>query len=128
MDNGHGRHQPTTHGRTPGRSPTQTEPGAPGVEREELARLVARSRAAQGLPPRVTDPTTLSRMAALLALAPSSDGIDPPRTGQTHTASGSRARRPDSLASNDAARPETSGLSDAVGCHQETQEQATSLS
>lgn len=34
---------------------------------EELAEFVARSRAAQGLPPRVTDPTILRRIAALLA-------------------------------------------------------------
>ena len=33
----------------------------------DVARIVAESRAAQGLPPKVTDPATLGRVVAILA-------------------------------------------------------------
>lgn len=41
---------------------------------DAIARIVAESRAAQGLPPTVTDPATLARVARLLA------GAEPRRT------------------------------------------------
>lgn len=37
---------------------------------EELARLVAESRAAQGLPPHLEDPVTVERVAALIEATP----------------------------------------------------------
>lgn len=35
----------------------------------DVARIVAESRAAQGLPPKVTDPATLGRVVAILGCA-----------------------------------------------------------
>ena len=40
------------------------------VDREAVAQLVAESRARQGLPPRVTEPSTLRAVALLLAQSP----------------------------------------------------------
>ncbi len=37
------------------------------MSREELRAWVAETRARQGLPPRITDPTTVARLAALVA-------------------------------------------------------------
>ena len=47
---------------------TATTDAAPdAVDVDAIAQLVARSRAAQGLPPQVTDAATLARVAALVA-------------------------------------------------------------
>lgn len=42
---------------------------AAGMSREELRRRVTETRAAQGLPPTVEDPTTLQRIADLFLAA-----------------------------------------------------------
>lgn len=49
----------------------------------DIARLVQRSREEQGLPPTVTDPTALARVAELIALGGFDEGKKrtPPRNG-----------------------------------------------
>jgi hypothetical protein len=44
------------------------------ASKEELSAYVTASRAAQGLPPVVTDPATLERVAAVLRLVPGDGG------------------------------------------------------
>jgi hypothetical protein len=128
VDKSQSRRESATDGRTLGHSSRRTARDAPGLDREDLARLVARSRAAQGLPPRVTDPTTLARIAALLAAAPSIGESGSARTRPAQRASATQPSRPRSLAASDGIRSETPERADAVGGRRETLEQAPSSS
>ena len=58
-----------------------------GMTRAELAAWVARSRAAQGLPPKITDPAMLARLVTL-AFA----GLDSPNTTTPRGRSAPRRR------------------------------------
>lgn len=54
--------------------------------------LVARSRAAQGLPERITDPAILARVAAILA-GPRNGNAGPHKAGATTTTTAASGRR-----------------------------------
>ncbi len=64
--------------------------------REAARRIATASRAAQGLPPMVTDPTILARVAAML-WPPAGDQSMPGRERSQHSAP--PGRRPDRKAS-----------------------------